>query len=51
MKYALPLIFVAGPAFAHAGDHLHPHDGMKWMLGLALLTIGLASYVAIWGRK
>ena len=51
MKYLLPLILLAGPAAAHPGDHMHPHDGVQWLLGLSLLTIGLASYVMIWGRK
>jgi hypothetical protein len=51
MKYLLPIILLAGPAAAHPGDHMHPHDGAQWLLGLSLLTIGLASYVMIWGRK
>lgn len=41
------LLFSAGPALAHSGAHLHPHDGASWLtvaggLGMMAVAAGLA---------
>ncbi|KMK68368.1 hypothetical protein [Puniceibacterium sp. IMCC21224] len=33
------LLFAAGPAFAHSGPHLHPHDGASWLSVVAALGV------------
>ncbi len=29
----------AGPALAHAGAHVHPHDGAAWLAVVAALSV------------
>lgn len=41
------LFFVAAPALAHDGAHLHPHGSENWIAGL--LILGLAA--GIWALK
>lgn len=45
MRY-LPL-FLATPAFAHDGAHVHPHGVEAW----ALLTAGLLAAIVLWVRR
>ena len=49
MKYAVVLMMMAGPAMAHEGAHLHPHDGGMW-LGLVAVLAGLG-LIAVKVRK
>ncbi|MCE0505793.1 hypothetical protein LR948_10530 [Roseivivax sp. GX 12232] len=38
---------LAGPAFAHEGAHLHPHDGAGWLaVTAALAVLALAGVLA-----
>ncbi|MGJ8604607.1 MAG: hypothetical protein ACSHXH_10820 [Marivita sp.] len=49
MKYAaLALILTAGPALAHPGAHVHPHDGAHWLtLVSALALVAVAAGLAV----
>jgi hypothetical protein len=42
MKYALPLMILATPVFAHEGVHAHPHGSEGWLAGLALVSVSAA---------
>ena len=45
---AVALTALAGPAFAHSGAHLHPHDGAHWLTLVAgLAMIALAGTLAV----
>lgn len=39
MKYAIPFLFVAGPALAHEGAHVHAHGVEAGALALILLGV------------
>ena len=50
MRYLPFSLFLASPALAHSGPHLHPHDGAGWLAvgaGLAVLALGLT----LWARR
>ncbi|MFZ7092903.1 hypothetical protein [Primorskyibacter sp. 2E233] len=32
-------VTAAGPALAHSGAHLHPHDGASWLTMVAALAV------------
>ena len=51
MKYLLPLLILAGPAVAHPGAHVHPHDGAQWLIWVSVLTVAVAAAIAYRGRK
>ncbi|MDJ0822885.1 MAG: hypothetical protein QNJ09_13880 [Paracoccaceae bacterium] len=51
MKYALPFAFLASPAVAHPGAHMHPHSVEGWVVGLGLLAILSATVIALRARK
>ncbi|WP_425099285.1 hypothetical protein [Tropicibacter sp. S64] len=41
-------VLVAGPALAHPGVHVHPHDGASWMvMAAALAVIAVSGGVAL----
>lgn len=39
MKFILPLMMLATPAFAHSGAHMHPHGSFGWVLGLGCMAL------------
>lgn len=39
-KDKLLIAMAAGPALAHDGPHLHPHDSGTWLVLVRLLAIG-----------
>lgn len=45
IKAALPALFLAAPAFAHEGFHVHPHgiDAGWLVLGASLVAAGLVA--------
>ena len=50
MKYALPLVVLAGPLAAHTGEsaHVHPHDGASWLVTVAVLGVAaLAGHLIV----
>lgn len=47
MKTVLPLTFLATPALAHSGPHLHPHGGEAWLALVVLACAGLF----VWKRR
>ena len=47
-RLALGLTVAAGPALAHSGPHLHPHDGASWLaVAGALAVMALAGWLAL----
>ncbi|MEZ5716159.1 MAG: hypothetical protein R3D85_13965 [Paracoccaceae bacterium] len=46
MKYAIPLIFAAGPALAHPGAHLHPQQAAPWIMVLAFVIVATGAMLA-----
>ncbi|MFW2542398.1 hypothetical protein ACN2XU_07130 [Primorskyibacter sp. 2E107] len=41
-------MLAAGPALAHPGAHVHPHDGASWMVVAgALAVLAVAGGVAV----
>ncbi|SMX27397.1 hypothetical protein TRP8649_01502 [Pelagimonas phthalicica] len=45
MRSAFALVVMAGPALAHEGAHLHPHDGGMWLGVVAVLAgLGVIAY-------
>lgn len=44
MKYVLPLSFLATPALAHSGAHLHPHGYEPVVMGLILLAVAVIGF-------
>ncbi|MEO3414868.1 hypothetical protein AAFO92_09455 [Roseovarius sp. CAU 1744] len=51
MKYALAPLFLASPALAHDGAHVHPHGGESWLLLLSLALGAAAVGFALARRK
>ena len=49
MRYMILTLLLAGPAAAHTGDslHVHPHDGVSWLMVVALLGLGALGGVAL----
>jgi len=48
MRYALFPILMSGPALAHPGVHVHPHDGASWLtVAFALAGIAIAGGAAL----
>ncbi|WP_206080277.1 LPXTG cell wall anchor domain-containing protein [Pacificoceanicola onchidii] len=42
------MALTAGPALAHPGVHVHPHDGASWMtVAGALAVLALAGGLAV----
>ena len=46
MKYAIPFFLLATPALAHDGAHMHPHGIEGWVVGLGVLVIASAAFLA-----
>ncbi|WGW03544.1 hypothetical protein [Tropicibacter oceani] len=48
LMIAAVVALAAGPALAHSGAHLHPHDGAHWLSVVAALAVlALAGGVAL----
>ncbi len=50
MRPILALLVTAGPALAHDGPHLHPHDGGAWLAVVGVLAAAGVALV-LWGRR
>ncbi|MFT6675864.1 MAG: hypothetical protein ACJAVM_002061 [Sulfitobacter sp.] len=51
MKYAIPALVLATPAFAHPGAHLHAADTAQVFAGLALIAVVATTLVVVKIRK
>ncbi|MBS0126618.1 hypothetical protein [Thetidibacter halocola] len=48
MRYVPLFVLMAGPALAHPGVHVHPHDGASWLtVAAALAVLAVAGGVAL----
>jgi hypothetical protein len=50
LALAVPALFVALPAAAHEGAHLHPHGSETAMLVLTAALVGGAIATYLWRR-
>ena len=48
MRYVPLFALLAGPAVAHPGAHVHPHDGASWLtVAASLAVLAVAGGVAV----